>query len=242
MSFGNPRRTPWRVFPDVFIHAEESAVKRHLDYPAAKSGDVLAARRLVEAMLREETAVALREVIADTAPLVASVHAHEAQGINRIPAVLAEVLAERFGLGAEVSIVQTNRSGHTGASGYHRLSHPALFDGDVEGGRSYVLADDFVGQGGTLANLKGFIESHGGLVVVSTTLTGKPYSAKLQPTDETLRALRIKHGDELEKWWKENFGYDFDCLTESEARYLERADNAELIRDRLLAARQKGDD
>lgn len=61
------------------------------------------------------------------------------------------------------------------------------------------------------------------------------------PDEETLRALRSKHGGELEAWWKENFGYGFDCLTESEARYLERADSADLVRDRLLAARQKGD-
>jgi hypothetical protein len=70
---------------------------------------------------------------------------------------------------------------------------------------------------------------------------GQPYSAKLTPSDTTLRALRAKHGDELETWWKDNFGYGFDYLTESEARYLERADSAQLIRDRLLAARQKGD-
>jgi len=57
-----------------------------------------------------------------------------------------------------------------------------------------------------------------------------------------LRALRAKHGDELETWWKDNFGYSFDCLTESEARYFERADGAQLIRDRLLAARQKNND
>lgn len=242
MNFGNPPRIPWRNFPDVSIHAEESAVKRHPDYPAAKSGDVLAARRLAEAMSREEITEALRGTIADAAPLVASVHAHEAQGINRIPAVLAEVLAERLSLRAEESIVQINRSGHTGASGYHRLSHPALFDGEVERGRSYILVDDFVGQGGTLANLKGFIEDQGGIALVGTTLTGKPYSAKLQPADETLRALRSKHGGELETWWQENFGYGFDFLTESEARYLERADSAELVRNRLLAARQKDDD
>ena len=111
----------------------------------------------------------------------------------------------------------------------------------MEPGRAYLLVDDFVGQGGTIANLKGFVETKGGRVVLCTTLTGKPYSAKLTPSDTTLRALRAKHGDELETWWKNNFGYGFDYLTESEARYLERADSAQLIRDRLLAARQKGD-
>ena len=56
----------------------------------------------------------------------------------------------------------------------------------------------------------------------------------------TLSALRAKHGDKLENWWKEAFGYGFEFLTESEARYLERADEAQFIRDRLIAARQAG--
>ena len=97
--------------------------------------------------------------------------------------------------------------------------------------------DDFVGQGGTLANLKGFIESQGGIVVLATTLTGKPFSANLCPSGTTLYALRTKHGEQLEIWWKSAFGYGFDFLSESEARYLERADSAELIRDRVFAAR-----
>jgi hypothetical protein len=71
-------------------------------------------------------------------------------------------------------------------------------------------------------------------------LTEKPYSAKLSLEQATLSALRAKHGDKPESWWKEAFGYGFEFLTESEARYLERADEAQLIRDRLIAARQAG--
>ena len=77
---------------------------------------------------------------------------------------------------------------------------------------------------------------------VSRKLTGKPWSAKLTPSAETLRKLREKHGGELESWWQDAFGYGFDFLTESEARYLARADSVELIRNRILAARQAHDD
>ena len=240
MDIDKPPRTAWHDFPDVLIHADESIVKRNADYPAAKAGDVQAARRLVESTLNEKTVVTIAERLAGSNALIASVHAYEAEGINRIPAVLAEILAERLGLQAEASLVQTNRSGHTGAGGYHRLAHPALFDGDVEKNQIYFLVDDFVGQGGTIANLKGFIESRGGFAILASTLTGKPYSAKLCLEQATLNALRAKHGDKLETWWKERFGYGFEFLTESEARYLERADEAQLIRDRLLAARQAG--
>ena len=48
----------------------------------------------------------------------------------------------------------------------------------------YVLVDDFVGMGGTLANLKGYIESKGGKVLAAVCLTGKPHSAKLALSPE----------------------------------------------------------
>ena len=118
----------------------------------------------------------------------------------------------------------------------------AMFEGEVERGGDYLLVDDFVGQGGTIANLKGFIEARGGTAVGCTTLTGKPWSAKLTPSADTLRKLREKHGGELESWWEDTFGYGFGFLTESEARYLARADSVELIRNRILAARQAHDD
>ncbi|HMX29239.1 MAG TPA: phosphoribosyltransferase [Blastocatellia bacterium] len=101
------------------------------------------------------------------------------------------------------------------------------------------MVDDFIGQGGTLANLKGFLESHGASVIGATVLTGKAYSAKLALTNETLQRLREKYGDELETWWVAAFGYGFECLTESEARYLTRADDADAIRTRIVAASRK---
>jgi len=99
--------------------------------------------------------------------------------------------------------------------------------------------DDFIGQGGTLANLRAFIETKGGRVVGAVALTGKAYSSTLALTDETLKTLRIKHGN-IESWWWEQFGFGFESLTESEARYLLRAENADTIRSRLAEAKQKG--
>ena len=81
------------------------------------------------------------------------------------------------------------------------------------------MVDDFIGQGGTLANLRGWVEQSDGVVVGAIALTGKSYSAKLNPTEEQLDELRQKHGPGFEKWWREQFGHAFDCLTQSEARY-----------------------
>lgn len=180
-------------------------------------------------------------IAAGRQPLLASAHAFERTGVNAIPEALADELARQTGFPVDASIVQVNIVGHTGADGYVRLARQAMFDGEVIAGRDYLLVDDFIGQGGTLANLKGFIESHGGRVIGATVLTGKPYSAKLRPTNEQLALLRAKHGHALEIWWQQRFGHNFDCLTQSEARYLERSPDADTIRNRLAAAEQAGD-
>ncbi|HVY05715.1 MAG TPA: hypothetical protein VHB46_07035 [Burkholderiales bacterium] len=118
MAIEKPVRTEWNAFPDVLIHAQESVVKKHADYRAAKAGEIDAARRLVEDTMNEKSVAAAGGLLAGSNAMIASVHAREAEGINRIPAILAEVLGERLGLQAEESVVQINRSGHTGADGY----------------------------------------------------------------------------------------------------------------------------
>jgi len=64
----------------------------------------------------------------------------------------------------------------------------------------------------------------------------RPTSAMLAPDDLDIQALRDKHGREFEDRWRETFGFGFDCLTRSEARYLENSPDAQTIRDRLAAA------
>jgi hypothetical protein len=239
-----PERAAWQAFPDVLICARESDVKRNPDYEQAKEGNLQdsapAAKRLSSSMVTAESIASLRLITPPMAKLL-PVHALEHQGINRIPAALAELLGEALGIPIETSIIQVNVVNHTGASGWHRMSSPPLFEGAVDQDRPYVLVDDFIGQGGTLANLRGHVMHHGGTVVGAICLTGRADSAKLALSDQTLDSLRQKHGSEIEEWWRENLGYDFSCLTESEARYLLRVEDADTIRARIREARSARD-
>lgn len=63
------------------------------------------------------------------------------------------------------------------------------FEGDIETGHEYLMVDDFIGQAGTLANLRGWVEKQGGGVIGAVGLTGKPYSAMLNPAREQLHEL-----------------------------------------------------
>ena len=158
-------------------------------------------------------------------------------GADEPAGILSKHLSDKLGWENDTNVVLENVVSHTGSDGYGRLARQARFTGDIEKGRNYVLVDDFVGMGGTLANLKGHIEHNGGHVIGSVSLTGKPSSAKLKVSEERLNELRTKH-PKLEQWWKSRFGHAFDSLTESEARYLARSPDADTIRSRIAEAEQ----
>jgi adenine/guanine phosphoribosyltransferase-like PRPP-binding protein len=126
--------------------------------------------------------------------ILVSAHAIENVGVNAIPEALANCLAQKLHWRADSDIVQTNIVAHTGADGFSRLARQAKFEGAVTPNQCYLLVDDFVGQGGTLANLRSHIIQGAAKVMGATVLTGKPYSANLALTETSLNALRSKHG------------------------------------------------
>jgi hypothetical protein len=226
-------RTPWQLqFPNVLIHAPESNVKKHDAYVRAKQGNLDEAVRLTRSMLSVDQILEMRR-LSDFKPVLMSVHAEEATGRNAIPEVMADVLGRLLGWPVESTVVQANIVNHTGANGFIRMARQAVFEGEITANCNYVIVDDFIGQGGTIANLRGHIQAGGGTVIGATVLTGKPFSAVLALTTETLNELRNQHG-QLEQWWTERFGFAFDCLTQSEARYLCNTADVDTIRNRIL--------
>ncbi|KQQ33760.1 hypothetical protein ASF61_12000 [Duganella sp. Leaf126] len=230
-----PVRYRWRSFPDVLMHAPELSVKRHGAYVAAKTGDMAAAVELVLDALSVPVLENLWRAFDTRQPALASVHAEEAQGTNAIGEAMATIIATKLNWAYEREIIQINKVSHTGASGFARLRGQALFSGRARSGLHYVLVDDFIGQGGTLANLRGHLMGQGAVVIGASVLTGKNYSARLTPLPQQIDELRRKHGD-IEHWWYRRFGFNFDCLIASEARYLCRTPTSERIIAQLEAA------
>jgi adenine/guanine phosphoribosyltransferase-like PRPP-binding protein len=239
-SVPKAKREVWGAFPEVVIATtNERSVKSHPEYAAAKSGDATAAFRLVQDFITAEYLGAVTGLFAGCAHVrLTAVHAEESMGRNQIAQALAAELAERLALPADDDQVQINVVNHTGSTGFGRLARQALFGGEVEADTQYVLVDDFVGQGGTLANFRGYLINGGASVIGATVLTGKSFSAKISLSAETRNLLLEKHGVKLETWWIEEFGFDLACLTESEARYLLRSSDVDTIRNQILAARQ----
>ncbi len=211
---------------------------QHPAYAAAKSGHGPSATALVNDTMSEQQNQRLVTLLRGHSPTLVSAHAYEREGINAIPENFAVEISKALGWPHDLGVAQINVVAHTGADGFSRMARPAEFAGVVQSDCEYVLVDDFVGMGGTLANLKGYIESNGGKVLAAVCLTGKPHSAKLALSAERLQELRSKHGTELENWWVARFAHTFDALTESEARYLARTETIDTIRDRIAAAEQ----
>ena len=74
-------------------------------------------------------------------------------------------------------------------------------------------------------------------MVGATTLTISRDSDYIRLKAEALARLREKHGDAIETYWRNKFGY---CLTEPEASYLLRTPDVERIRTRIARAEERG--
>lgn len=228
------------AFPDVAVAHPLAFLNNHPDYAAAKAGDDAAALRVARDAVTPEFVEQVRQAIPEgSSPKIVPVLAREGAGDNRIPLAAAEVLAQRLGLQADPMQLQTEKIGRTQASALERVANQATFEGQVAPG-DYILLDDTLTQGGTLAQLKTHIEDRGGRVVLASALTGKNYSRKLSLDYSTLAEVRGKYGS-IEPWFRETFGYGFEGLTQSEARTLLTFDKGNLsperLRDRLAASR-----
>lgn len=225
-------------FPDAVLAHQLNVVKAHPDYVAAKSGNTAAALRLAQDIVTDGYVQAIRAALPPgSKPAVVPVLAAEAAGNNRIPQAAAYVLAKKLDLKVDDGIVQASKVNRGGADGLSRLGRQPKFEGPVTPGQEYLLLDDTLTQGGTVAQLKTHIEDAGGKVLLVSALTGRDYSRKIALSPETLGRLRDRFGS-IENWWRDTFGYGFEGFTESEAAYLLklRGDpTPESIRDRVAA-------
>ncbi|GHU05073.1 hypothetical protein FACS1894205_4380 [Alphaproteobacteria bacterium] len=110
----------------------------------------------------------------------------------------------------------------------------------MEKGRTYILVDDVITQGGSINQLKHYIESRGGkvvaVVVMGSSKTKDVDSLQLAMTKEMRIDLESKFGvKELEAFAKDYklYGGDYRYLTESEARYLKTFKSLEHARKKL---------
>lgn len=215
-------------FPNVVNHTNAAVASHHPDFEAAKHGDFDAAIRLVDDLVKDERVfdVAMKYPTA----CIAYVHRRKENGINMIPAAYAAKFSA-IGMDVEHNIVAINNVSHTNATDIARISRRMRFEGEVSKGKDYILLDDFITSGAELRDMRDYINSRGGNVVMMTTfghgsygkLNGigidKHYTEQLRESGITDQDLR-KYG----------IASEIGCLTISEAAKLSRVVNARAAR------------
>ena len=118
-----------------------------------------------------------------------------------------------------------------------RLALRPEFEGAVQVGDRYVLVDDVISLGGTLAELSHYIQRNGGIVQDVAVIVNAGRNKSLRPDAKTLKTLKRRYANEI----IEIFGIHVDALTANEAQYLVGFRSANEIRNRLLKAQQEVD-
>ena len=205
-------------FPDLISHKIYREVKKTEELEnlrlSAKSGDIDAAVELVNKIVNPETIVNLKEKYPDA--IICPVIALEKSGTNKLPFAYANYFHEN-GFEIETHIFQNVKAYHTGANILKRIENRVRFIGEVQKGKDYILIDEHVDFGGTLRDLKDYIETNGGKVVAFSSLTSINQTVRISLSKETIHELE-KYGDKLDDTLK-YFGVTDNKygLTENEA-------------------------
>jgi hypothetical protein len=231
-------------FPAVINHTSAAVARSHPDFHAAKHGDWEAARRLVNDLVKEDRVEKVASMFPD-AHIIYN-HKMKGDGINMIPAAYAARFAV-IGMTVENEIIAITNVSHTNASDVQRLSKRMRFEGKVTPGTDYILVDDFITSGAELRDLKDYVQSQGGNVVMMTTFGhggfGKLSDIRIdEDYKQRLREANITNQD-LRKY---GIASEIGCLTISEAAKLSRMVNArakartkEITREMQTATREQ---
>jgi hypothetical protein len=213
----------------------DSSIKGHASYLQAKAGDPKAALDLISD-LALAWPLGMQGRFSSSCTFAAP-HAKEVSGDNALAQTLAAVCALVHSGKADTSVVQTDRVFHTGAGPMERMATRAEFEGEVVAGKRYVLVDDVISMGGTLAELSNFIQSRGGLVHDVVVLTNAGSNKSLVPDAKTVRLLKERFHHDTVKF----FGIEPGALSANDASYLVGFRSVDEIRNRLAKAEQEID-
>ncbi|MDP1581252.1 MAG: hypothetical protein Q8M02_13335 [Candidatus Didemnitutus sp.] len=206
------QRTPWGDFPNVVVHSNLVALCRHPDYAEAKEGNLRAARQVVRDLFKPQAVLPRVDYIAPVVQLDVK------ERWNALPMALAVKIAEQTGARVVPTMVQSNVVYHTLAAARERITQQPAFTGKVPRG-TYLIVDDVVTFGSTLANLRGHIEGHGSKVAGASTLGAGIFAARIKPDPAVLTSLQQRFGHELAHTTRA-LGFPPGCLTNKEAWFL----------------------
>ena len=182
----NVRKIPFeweKSFPSICAHTSISFLKQCSDFHSAKHGDLNAAKGIVDRCVKLNQLAELRNCYpnAELLPVLTK---------NKLPIALAEAIGLKVSM--NVSKINSGQRKHMGAM--MRLLNPPVFTGEVRREVNYIIVDDIITQGGTVASLRKHILMGGGNVVAVTALAYAFGAERLSPKEENICMLENKFG------------------------------------------------
>lgn len=229
-------------------HAPERVLKEQRGYRDAKyRGDIAAARRIVQAFLKPDSLSDIQKLTQQADTLVVSPCTASKGRRNVLPITMAHHIAHHLELRVNKEIFQHVGDHKTGQEGMDRLfNHPGFY-GPVHRGRNYLIVDDVLTMGGTVADLRSHIERKGGRVVGTVVLAHTPTAAEsrflrplrsggevtslaIDPLD--VHGLKKKFGPTLSTLCRRAFGFGPECFTVREGGFVARLPDLDPLRGR----------
>lgn len=215
---------------------ERKALVKELYEAAKRENNHEAAFRLVELHWRDEAEEAIVDIViaGGVKPIIAFPHpgfddedlidqdaGNRVTSRNAIPFAIAERLRSLVGGYANETVKQASRVGRTKLKRFPRFVFQPSFVGEVDPTRPYILVDDTLTLGGTLAMMRSYIVRSGGTVLGVTALAhslGRDMPFAMQT--ETTGSLYRMYGPELDDLWKGKIGHEPARLSDAEGRFL----------------------
>lgn len=247
-------RVPWTTMhPYVLVHCawndpagqvpELASHKRY--WPAKKHGNALAAIDVCEDMFRvsvlDEIEAVASSATDDEDPIVVAPSLTPDESSNALSRGYGLWLADEMGWPFDRGIRQLRTmSRDFNRDMWYRIGHEPEFDGVVQAGRRYVIADDVCTGGGTVAALRGFIEGQGAEVCCITALAaGDGAHPRISLAPETLSRLNGACAGALANVFLAEVGHGIECVTEQEGRFLLRCPSVDAFRAGIHGARDQ---
>lgn len=243
------QRFPWeRNFPDAFVnvpwHSPRSGVstlKGHPLYDAAKGQrDVEAALQIVSDLAERRCIYGLADLSEEArqAPTLIAPSCQPGDSNNALAIGYAEWLSHEMGWPVETRVFQEKSISRDKNSNWVRLANRCEFYGEIDKSAAYVIVDDVITTGGTLADLRAFIMRKGGRVIGMSAIAARDGEWQRIRLDDVTRAeLERTHGGDISEFCRQYFGFSHECFTDNEARAVIGSSGYVDLRKKILRAR-----
>lgn len=224
-------RVPWdKELPDAFVNVPWSSfdkkvatLKSHPLYSAAKGQrDVGAALELIDDLADKRCIYGLVD-LADERRVIPTLIAPSCQigdSNNALAIGYAQWLSHELDWQVEERVFQRKSLARDKESAWKRIVNRCEFYGEIDKKAAYVIVDDVLTTGGTVADLRSFILGKGGRVIGFSAIAARNGEwQRIRLGDDTRANLEQQYGRNLAEFCYKHLGFSYECLTDGEASH-----------------------